>query len=70
MTKLKLFYTIMKINSICIKKYKLNLPILWLFLDEDRIENIRRIAEVAKLFFDAGIVVITSFISPFILFGN
>ncbi len=39
MTKLKLFYTIMKINSICIKKYKLNLPILWLFLDEDRIEN-------------------------------
>ena len=39
MTKLKLFYTIMKINSICIKKYKLNLPIFWLFLDEDRIEN-------------------------------
>ena len=39
MSKLKLFYTIMKINSICIKKYKLNLPIFWLFLDEDRIEN-------------------------------
>ena len=35
------------------------------FSDEDRIENIRRIAEVSKLFFDAGIVVITSFISPF-----
>jgi bifunctional enzyme CysN/CysC len=35
------------------------------FTDADRIENIRRIAEVAKLMADAGLVVITSFISPF-----
>ena len=37
MTKLNLFYTIMKINSICIKKNNLNNPILWIFLDENRI---------------------------------
>ena len=35
------------------------------FTDADRVENIRRIAEVAKLMVDAGIVVITAFISPF-----
>lgn len=35
------------------------------FTDADRIENIRRIAEVAKLMMDAGLVVITAFISPF-----
>lgn len=35
------------------------------FSDEDRVENIRRIGEVAKLFVDAGVVVITAFISPF-----
>lgn len=35
------------------------------FSDEDRVENIRRIAEMAKLFVDAGLVVITAFISPF-----
>jgi adenylylsulfate kinase len=35
------------------------------FSDEDRIENIRRIGEVAKLFVDAGIIVMTAFISPF-----
>jgi len=34
------------------------------FTDEDRRENIRRIAEVARLFLDAGIVVFTSFITP------
>ena len=34
------------------------------FSDEDRQENIRRIAEVARLFLDSGIVVITSFITP------
>lgn len=34
------------------------------FSDADRQENIRRIAEVARLFLDAGIVVITSFITP------
>ena len=34
------------------------------FSDEDRRENIRRIAEVARLFLDAGIVVLTSFITP------
>lgn len=35
------------------------------FTDADRVENIRRIAEVAKLLLDAGVVVITAFISPF-----
>jgi bifunctional enzyme CysN/CysC len=35
------------------------------FTDADRVENIRRIAEVAKLMMDAGLVVITAFISPF-----
>jgi adenylylsulfate kinase len=36
------------------------------FTDEDRKENIRRIGEVSKLFTDAGTVVLTAFISPFI----
>lgn len=36
------------------------------FSDEDRIENIRRIGEVAKLFVDSGSIVLTAFISPFI----
>ena len=35
------------------------------FTDTDRVENIRRIAEVAKLMMDAGLIVMTSFISPF-----
>ena len=35
------------------------------FDDESRIENIRRISEVAKLFVDAGLIVSTAFISPF-----
>ncbi len=35
------------------------------FSDEDRTENIRRISETAKLFNDAGIIVLSSFISPF-----
>lgn len=35
------------------------------FTDEGRKENIRRIAEVARLFNDAGVVVLTAFISPF-----
>jgi bifunctional enzyme CysN/CysC len=35
------------------------------FSDEDRVENIRRIGEVAKLMADAGLVVLTAFISPF-----
>ena len=35
------------------------------FTDADRIENIRRIGEVSKLMSDAGLVVITAFISPF-----
>ncbi len=34
------------------------------FSDEDRKENIRRVAEVARLFLDSGIVVFTSFITP------
>jgi bifunctional enzyme CysN/CysC len=35
------------------------------FSDEDRAENIRRVAEVAKLMVEAGLIVITAFISPF-----
>ncbi len=35
------------------------------FTDADRVENIRRIAEVAKLMMDAGMIVMTAFISPF-----
>ena len=35
------------------------------FTDEDRVENIRRVAEVAQLMTDAGLVVMVSFISPF-----
>ena len=34
------------------------------FSDEDRVENIRRISEVARLFLDSGTVVFTSFITP------
>lgn len=34
------------------------------FSEEDRIENIRRIAEVSKLFMDCGIITINSFVSP------
>lgn len=36
------------------------------FTDADRVENIRRVGEVSKLMVDAGILVISSFISPFI----
>lgn len=35
------------------------------FTEADRVENIRRIAEVAKLMMDAGLIVMTAFISPF-----
>ncbi|MBS0472179.1 MAG: sulfate adenylyltransferase subunit CysN [Proteobacteria bacterium] len=35
------------------------------FTDADRVENIRRVGETAKLFVDAGLIVLTSFISPF-----
>lgn len=35
------------------------------FADVDRVENIRRVAEVSKLLVDAGLIVITAFISPF-----
>jgi len=35
------------------------------FSDEARVENIRRIGEAAKLFTDAGLIVLTAFISPF-----
>src|SRR5204863_4538635 len=35
------------------------------FTEADRVENIRRVAEVAKLMVDAGLVVLVSFISPF-----
>ena len=35
------------------------------FTEEDRVENIRRVAEVARLMSDAGLIVLVSFISPF-----
>lgn len=35
------------------------------FADADRVENIRRVAEVARLMVDAGLIVIVAFISPF-----
>ncbi len=35
------------------------------FDEKSRVENIRRIGEVSKLFFDAGLIVLTAFISPF-----
>jgi bifunctional enzyme CysN/CysC len=35
------------------------------FTDADRVENIRRVAETAKLFVDAGLITLVSFISPF-----
>lgn len=35
------------------------------FSDEDRVENIRRIGEVAKLMVDAGLIVLAAFVSPF-----
>ena len=35
------------------------------FTDADRVENIRRVGEIAKLMTDAGLIVITAFISPF-----
>ena len=35
------------------------------FTDVDRVENIRRVGEVARLMTDAGLIVITAFISPF-----
>jgi bifunctional enzyme CysN/CysC len=35
------------------------------FTDADRVENIRRVAETARLFVDAGLIVLVSFISPF-----
>ena len=35
------------------------------FVEKDRIENIRRIAEVSKLMNDAGLIVLTAFISPY-----
>ncbi len=35
------------------------------FSPTDRVENIRRIAEVAKLFMDAGMIILTAFISPY-----
>lgn len=35
------------------------------FSDEDRIENIRRVGEIVKLFLEAGVIALTAFISPF-----
>ena len=35
------------------------------FTDTDRVENIRRVAEVSKLMLDAGLITLVSFISPF-----
>lgn len=36
------------------------------FTEQDRVENIRRVAEVAKLMNDAGLIVLTAFISPYL----
>ena len=36
------------------------------FSEQDRIENIRRAAEISKLMFDAGLIVIASFVSPYL----
>ena len=36
------------------------------FTEQDRIENIRRAAEISKLMFDAGLIVIASFVSPYL----
>jgi adenylylsulfate kinase len=36
------------------------------FEEESRVENIRRVGQVSKLFLDSGIIVITAFISPFV----
>jgi adenylylsulfate kinase len=36
-----------------------------IFSDQDREENVRRVGEVAKLFIDAGVIVLTAFISPY-----
>ena len=35
------------------------------FSEEDRTENIRRVAEVGKLFADSGVIALCSFVSPF-----
>ena len=35
------------------------------FSAEDRVENVRRVGEIAKLFMEAGVIVLTAFISPF-----
>lgn len=35
------------------------------FSPEDRVENIRRVGEMAKLYMEAGIIVLTAFISPY-----
>ena len=39
MPSIEIYYTIMKANSICIKKGILNYPNLWIFLDEDRVSD-------------------------------
>ncbi|SHO80770.1 Adenylylsulfate kinase [hydrothermal vent metagenome] len=66
-------------NALEVKLYQLNYHTMLLdgdnirfglnrdlgFSDEDRVENIRRISEVAKLFIESGTIVITAFISPF-----
>lgn len=44
-------------------RYRLNKDLG--FSKEDRVENIRRIGEVSKLFIDAGLIALTAFISPF-----
>ncbi len=35
------------------------------FSKEDRVENIRRVSEISKLFLEAGVIILTAFISPF-----
>ncbi|MFB9990053.1 adenylyl-sulfate kinase [Bacillus benzoevorans] len=56
-----------KIKSFCLDgdNIRLGLNRDLSFAEEDRKENIRRIGEVAKLFVDSGLIVLTAFISPF-----
>src|SRR5476651_58280 len=64
-TELKLFKKSINVYVLDGDNLRLGLNKGLSFSDADRTENIRRAAEVAKLFYQAGFVVICSFISPF-----
>lgn len=63
----RLFYSNYQVKVLDGDNVRLGLNKDLSFSDDDRKENIRRVAEVAKLFSDTGIITITSFISPFSL---